>query len=107
MYMNASWGNPVSKNVSTDEARSSHSHATLITDTQLMIFTTVYLFVFHTDACKESSWETHSDMVSCTEDVTFYCRGMFPKPSPVCGIYNDITGKYTNFLHLLRVCSLS
>ncbi|KAI1280405.1 hypothetical protein HDE_13378 [Halotydeus destructor] len=46
------------------------------------------------DACQESSWETHTDMVSCTEDITFYCRGMFPKPSPVCGIYNDLTGSY-------------
>lgn len=45
------------------------------------------------DACKENSWETHSDMVSCIEDITFYCRGMFPKPSPVCGIYNDQTGE--------------
>lgn len=51
-----------------------------------------------TDACTESSWETHSDMVSCIEDITFYCRGMFPKPSPVCGIYNDHTGMYQHFL---------
>ena len=46
------------------------------------------------DACRESSWETTSNMVNCTEDITFYCRGMFPKPAPVCGIYNDVTGSY-------------
>lgn len=44
-------------------------------------------------------------MVSCVEDITFYCRGMFPKPSPVCGIYNDHTGMHTfcPFLSSLKI----
>lgn len=53
------------------------------------------LFVLSiSDACKESSWKTHSDMVQCTERIDFTCTGMFPKPSPMCGIYNDLTGQY-------------
>lgn len=55
------------------------------------------------DACKESSWETTTDMVGCIEDVTFYCRGMFPKPAPVCGIYNDATGSYVQSVTFDRV----
>lgn len=55
------------------------------------------------DACKESSWETTTDMVECVEDVMFYCRGMFPKPSPVCGIYNDATGSYVQSVTFDRV----
>lgn len=68
----------------------------------------LHITSIYTDACKESSWETHTDMVSCVEDVTFYCRGMFPKPAPVCGIYNDVTGKQSFLclfllLHFLSV----
>ncbi|CAG2107189.1 unnamed protein product, partial [Medioppia subpectinata] len=46
------------------------------------------------DACKESHWKTHTDMINCTEDISFYCIGMFPKPSPACSIHNDFTDKY-------------
>ncbi|RWS16805.1 hypothetical protein B4U79_15852 [Dinothrombium tinctorium] len=31
-------------------------------------------------------------MIDCEESITFFCRGMFPKPSPACGLYNDLTG---------------
>ncbi|XP_077523405.1 uncharacterized protein LOC144134348 [Amblyomma americanum] len=48
------------------------------------------------DSCKEGSWTTFSDRVSCTEAVELDCRGMFPKPSPACDVYNDQTGVYLN-----------
>ncbi|GFT47876.1 uncharacterized protein NPIL_59711 [Nephila pilipes] len=41
------------------------------------------------DACKQSSWKTYTDMVSCQETVNMHCIGIFPKPSPACGVYED------------------
>lgn len=46
------------------------------------------------DACSESSWKTHTDMIECTEDLNMHCVGIFPKPSPACGVYSERTGKY-------------
>ncbi|GFR25796.1 uncharacterized protein TNCT_513591 [Trichonephila clavata] len=48
------------------------------------------------DACKESAWKTYTDMISCTETVNMHCIGIFPKPSPACGVYADKPGKYLN-----------
>lgn len=55
------------------------------------------------DSCKEDSWTTFSDRVSCTETVELDCGGMFPKPSPACGVYNDQTGVYLNTVPFDRV----
>ncbi|XP_077564825.1 uncharacterized protein LOC144180328 [Haemaphysalis longicornis] len=55
------------------------------------------------DSCKEDSWTTYSDRVSCTETVELQCGGMFPKPSPACGVYNDQTGVYLNTVPFDRV----
>ncbi|KAH9368909.1 hypothetical protein HPB48_004408 [Haemaphysalis longicornis] len=55
------------------------------------------------DSCKEDSWTTFSDRVSCTETVELQCGGMFPKPSPACGVYNDQTGVYLNTVPFDRV----
>ncbi|CAN7998298.1 unnamed protein product, partial [Ixodes hexagonus] len=55
------------------------------------------------ESCKEDSWTTFSDRVSCTETVELDCGGMFPKPSPACGVYNDQTGVYLNTVPFDRV----
>ncbi|XP_075547487.1 uncharacterized protein LOC142581936 [Dermacentor variabilis] len=55
------------------------------------------------DSCKEDSWTTFSDRVSCTETVELDCGGMFPKPSPACGVYNDQTGVYLNTMPFDRL----
>ncbi|XP_015908528.1 uncharacterized protein [Parasteatoda tepidariorum] len=55
----------------------------------------MYLMVI-VDACDESSWKTHTDMISCTETVNMHCVGIFPKPSPACGVYSEKTGKYVS-----------
>ncbi|KAG8184515.1 hypothetical protein JTE90_023529 [Oedothorax gibbosus] len=48
------------------------------------------------DACKEDAWKTNTDMVNCIETVNMHCIGIFPKPSPACGVYSEKTGKYLN-----------
>ncbi|XP_054712802.1 uncharacterized protein LOC129222332 [Uloborus diversus] len=48
------------------------------------------------DACDESSWKTHTDMINCIETVSMHCVGIFPKPSPACGVYSERTGRYLN-----------
>lgn len=62
-----------------------------------------FLTVIVADSCKEDSWTTYSDRVSCTETVELQCGGMFPKPSPACGVYNDQTGVYLNTVPFDRV----
>lgn len=54
-------------------------------------------------SCKDGSWTTFSDRISCTETVELDCGGMFPKPSPACGVYNDQTGVYLNTVPFDRV----
>ena len=63
----------------------------------------VFVIVIQDSNCQESAFNTHSDLVSCTEDVTFYCRGFFPKPSPVCGLYSDFTGSYIQSIPFDRI----
>ncbi|XP_013788955.2 uncharacterized protein LOC106472833 isoform X3 [Limulus polyphemus] len=46
------------------------------------------------DACMENSWKTHRDMIACRETINFQCVGMFPKPSPACGIFSESRGSY-------------
>ncbi|XP_053206068.1 uncharacterized protein LOC128390379 [Panonychus citri] len=46
------------------------------------------------DACKESDWSTRSDMIHCLERIDLQCTGMFPKPSPSCGVYEQNSGRY-------------
>ncbi|XP_055925635.1 uncharacterized protein LOC129957369 isoform X1 [Argiope bruennichi] len=48
------------------------------------------------DACQEGAWKTHTDMISCTETVSMHCIGIFPKPSPTCGVYADKSGRFLN-----------
>ncbi|XP_035222204.1 uncharacterized protein LOC118195078, partial [Stegodyphus dumicola] len=55
----------------------------------------MYLMII-VDACDESAWKTHTDMIECTESVNMHCIGIFPKPSPACGVYSERTGKYLN-----------
>ncbi|XP_064471571.1 uncharacterized protein LOC135385896 isoform X2 [Ornithodoros turicata] len=55
------------------------------------------------DSCREDSWTTYSDRVACTETVDLDCSGMFPKPSPACGVYNERTGVYLNTVPFDRV----
>lgn len=55
----------------------------------------IFLMVI-VDACHEDAWKTHSDMTTCTETVNMHCVGMYPKPSPACGVYNELTGKFLN-----------
>ncbi|XP_023220171.1 uncharacterized protein LOC111622083 [Centruroides sculpturatus] len=62
-----------------------------------------FYFTVIVDSCKENDWETHTDMITCTERVSMKCRGMFPKPSPACGIYNELTGSYLISLTFDRV----
>lgn len=48
----------------------------------------------YSDACKESDWKLHSNMIDCTEEIDFKCAGLFPKPSPICSLYDDQTDQY-------------
>ena len=63
----------------------------------------VYVTIIQDSCSIEKSFETTSDKISCVEDITLYCRGFFPKPSPVCGLYNDVSGSYVQSVPFDRI----
>lgn len=59
------------------------------TESSSQVFMTVIESV-----CRESQWKTHSNMITCSEEISFFCEKMFPKPSPVCSLHDDATGRF-------------
>lgn len=51
------------------------------------------------DACPENSWSSHTDPSECTEQITMRCVGIFPRPSPQCGIYDEKEHKFIHSSH--------
>ena len=40
-------------------------------------------------------------LAGCTEEIRLDCTGMFPKPSPACGVYNEATQSYLSTVSFL------
>jgi hypothetical protein len=60
-------------------------------------------FLTVVQAADKCEWETHSSPSLCTQDITLYCRDFFPKPSPVCGVYDDDAGAYLESVSFDRI----
>ncbi|UYV82445.1 hypothetical protein LAZ67_21002197, partial [Cordylochernes scorpioides] len=58
------------------------------------------------DSCHEKSWSTHSDRVACTESIRLSCTGMFPRPAPACGLYDELAGSYLTVVPFEKMTSL-
>lgn len=62
-----------------------------------------FYFTVIVDSCKENNWETHTDMITCTERISMKCHGMFPKPMSACGVFNELTGSFILGMNFDRI----